>query len=293
MNVLLIGALGQLGTDIARVYEEVDDVNVWKADVDGGDVLVDITDRDSLRKVFNSTSPNLVINTAAFHNVPQCDEEPETAFAVNAIGVRDLGRICQERGCRLVHVSTDYVFGDGHSQPLPETECPAPLSAYGASKLSGEHLAAAECEDHLIVRSAALYGRAPCRAKGGQNFVGLMLRLGRDHGEVKVSGDEATSPTWTRSLARQIRLLAEKGGPGLYHACCGGGCTWHEFAQAIFELAGMDVRLEQVRQEDFPSPVQRPSYSVLDNQRLRSEGLDIMPPWREALASFLSEVEAG
>ncbi len=285
MKVLLIGALGQLGADLVKAYAGS---HLVKADIDGGDIRLDITDRDAVRKtIVDTVKPELVINAAAAHNVPQCEEKPALAYAVNATGARNLAMACHATGARLVHISTDYVFGRGLSRPLTEADPPAPLSTYGASKLAGEHLIAAECSNYIIVRSAALYGSAPCRAKGGQNFVNLMLHLAKTRGEVKVVTDEITTPTYTAALAEQIKLVAEKGEPGLYHASCQGACSWYQFARAIFEIAGMEVNLQPATQEDFPSPVKRPAYSVLDNRHLNAQGLDIMPEWSEALYTYL------
>ena len=140
----------------------------------------------------------------------------------------------------------------------------------------------------MIVRGAALYGPAACLAKEGMNFVGLMLHLASTRPEVKVVTDEITTPTYTVALAKQLKLVAEKGEPGLYHGTCRGACSWHEFAKAIFEMTNTDVVLKEATSADFPSPVQRPSYSVLQNKRLEDQGLDIMPEWREALADYLA-----
>jgi dTDP-4-dehydrorhamnose reductase len=189
-----------------------------------------------------------------------------------------------------VHVSTDYVFGEGGTRPYVETDLPAPLNVYGASKLAGEHLLAAECEDYIIARTSAIYGVAPCRGKGGRNFVDLMLHLASTRPEVKVVTDEIISPTYTYALAKQLRLVAELGEPGLYHVTCNGECSWHEFAKAIFEETGVAVKLLETTSEDFPSPVRRPRYSVLQNKHLQDQGLDIMPKWRDGLKAYLASV---
>jgi len=280
MRVLVLGAKGQLGTEICAVYADADLV---AADID----TIDIRDKEGVRALLERTLPDLVINTTAAHNVPRCEEEPGVAFAVNAIAVRDLAAACRVRDARLVHISTDYVFGDGTGQPYTEEDRPAPMNVYGASKLAGEHLLAAEWDNHIILRTAALYGPAPCVAKQGMNFVRLMLHLAETRDEIKVVTDEITTPTYTKALARQIRLVAEKGEPGLYHATCGGACSWYEFAEAIFAIAGKPVRLVPAKAADFASNVRRPHYSVLENKRLQEQGLDIMPHWRETLKAYL------
>jgi len=282
MRVVVIGSGGQLGTEVCAVYADAD---LHAVDVD----TLDVRDAAAcMDLIAGGLCPSVVINTAAFHNVPKCEEEPDMAFAVNATGAKNLAVACQDCGARLVHVSTDYVFGNGGARPYIETDRPAPLSVYGASKLAGEHLVAAYCDNHVIVRAAALYGPAPCLAKEGMNFVKLMLHLAATRGEVKVVTDEVTTPTYTKALAEQIKLVAEKGEPGLYHATCHGACSWYEFAKAVFEETLTDVKLLPATSEDFPSPVKRPEYSVLENKHLQDQGLDIMAPWREALRTYLA-----
>jgi len=287
MKVLVIGAEGQLGTEICHIHE---DCELHRADLDGDHLHLDISDGPAVRKLIEEDiRPDWVYNCAAAHNVPQCEEEPALAFAVNATGSRNLAVACHSAGARLIHVSTDYVFGNAKQTPYTETDLPAPLNVYAASKLAGEHLVAAECPNHITVRTAAIYGPAPCRAKSGKNFVGLMLNLAATRPEVKVVTDEFTTPTYTVALARQMRLLAEKGESGLYHLTCQGECAWYEFAQAIFEETGTEVNLQKATSADFQSPVKRPGYSVLENAHARAQDLDIMPHWREALSEYLRD----
>lgn len=286
MKVLIIGAMGQLGSDLCAVYA---DSELCKADLDGDGYRLDICHAGKVRELITETvKPNLVINCAAAHNVPQCEKTPELAYAVNATGARNVAAACHEAGARMMHVSTDYVFGYGATRPYVETDLPQPLSAYGASKLAGEHLIAAECPNHIIVRTAAIYGEAECRAKGGDNFVRLMLRLAATKPEVKVVTDEFTTPTYTLALAGQMRVLATKGEQGLYHATCQGACSWYEFAEAIFEETNTGVKMVKATSADFQSEVKRPSYSVLENKRAEAQGLSIMPHWRDALKEYLA-----
>jgi len=280
MRVLVIGAAGQLGTDLCGVCRGDD---LTTADID----TVDIRDAPGVERLINAVGPEVVINCAAVHNVPKCQAEPETAFAVNATGALNLAVACRKARARLVHISTDYVFGSGLTRPQIETDPPAPLSVYGASKLAGEHLIAAETDNYQIFRTAGLYGNAPCVAKGGMNFVKLMLHLAATRGNVRVVTDEITTPTYTVVLAAQVRLAAEQGEPGLYHATCGGGCSWYEFAETIFALTNTPVKLVAATCSDFPAPVKRPAYSVLENKHLQDQGIDIMPHWRDALDQYL------
>ena len=287
MNVVVVGAEGQLGHDLCA---EVSDTTLHRADLDGDFHLLDVQDGEAVNTLLRDIKPDLVLNASAAHNVAVCEQEPGMAFAVNATGPRNLAVACKEIGARLVHVSTDYVFGDGATRPLLETDLPQPLSVYAASKLAGEHLSASVLDNHIVVRTAAIYGKAACRAKGGRNFIGTMLHLASTRPEVKVVTDEFTTPTYTRVLARQMRLLAEKGTPGLYHTTCQGACSWYDFAKAIFEETGTTVTLTPTTSEEFQSPVRRPAYSVLENKNAQSQGLDIMPSWRDALKDYLADV---
>ncbi|MBI2421433.1 MAG: dTDP-4-dehydrorhamnose reductase [Candidatus Hydrogenedentes bacterium] len=289
MKVLVIGAEGQLGTELCGEFKGCE---LHRADLDGGYHRLDIASKKQVKSLITDIGPDLVVNAAAAHNVPQCEEEPERAFAVNATGTRNIAVACRETGARFMHVSTDYVFGDGGTRPYLESDLPAPLNVYAASKLAGEHLIAANMDNYIIVRTAAIYGMSECRAKGGKNFVGLMLSLAATRPEVRVVTDEFTTPTYTRPLAKQMRLLAEKAEPGLYHVTCNGSCSWFEFAQAIFEETGTDVKLVPTTASEFQSPVRRPSYSVLENRHAQDQGLDIMPHWREALVDYLKAAEA-
>lgn len=285
MRVLIVGSEGQLGHDLCAVFS---DTELHRADLDGEGHILDVTDGPAVSALLEEVRPDLVVNTAAAHNVALCEQDPAIAFAVNATGARNLAVTCQAIGARMLHVSTDYVFGDGATEPFIETDRPQPLSVYAASKLAGEHLIASVLDDHLIVRTAAIYGEAACRAKGGRNFIGTMLHLAATRPEVKVVTDEITTPTFTGALAKQMRLLAEKGEPGLYHATCQGACSWFDFAQAIFEETNTQVPLTATTSAEFQSPVRRPAYSVLENRHAQAQDLDIMPPWREALKAYLA-----
>lgn len=282
MNVLIIGAAGQLGHDLRAAFSKC------TLHCPGRETL-DICDGEALHNfVAGELKPDLVVNAAAAHNVPACELNPELAFAVNATSARNLALACKAASARLVHVSTDYVFGEGGTRPYLESDLPRPLSVYAASKLAGEHLIASVLDDHVIVRTAALYGHAPCRAKGGRNFVGTMLHLAATRPEVKVVTDEVTTPTYSLALAKQVRLLAERGRPGLYHATCQGACSWFEFAQVIFEKTGTKTTLLPASSAEFQSPVRRPPYSVLENKFAQDQGLDIMPSWHDALEDYLT-----
>jgi dTDP-4-dehydrorhamnose reductase len=230
-----------------------------------------------------------VVNTAAMHHVEKCEQDPEKAFAVNAIGSRNLALKARELGTVLMHVSTDYVFDGAKGTPYEEQDAPWPLSVYGNSKLSGEYFVRATAPKHFVLRTSALYGRSPCRAKGGLNFIELMLKLAKERGEVKVVDNEFVTPTATEELARQIVVLSRSDAYGLYHATAEGSCSWYEFARQIFDLTQTKVTLKATGPNEFPAKVARPRYSVLENRALKSRGLNHFIPWNRALQKYLEQ----
>jgi dTDP-4-dehydrorhamnose reductase len=277
---VVVGASGQLGHDLVEEFAAHNVVGLTHEQLE-------ITDAEAVRDVLGALRPQVVINAAAFHNVPRCESEEATAFAVNAVAPRHLARACATLGARLVHVSTDYVFDGTKGAPYVEADRPNPLNVYAISKLAGEHAVLSDGGDHQVVRSSGLYGLWPCRAKGG-NFIDTMFRLARERPGVRVVTDEVLTPTWTSDLAAQMRVLAFDGPPGLFHATGQGSCSWYEFARVIFDLAGLTTPLEPTTVAAFPSPVRRPTYSVLDNAALRTASLDRMRHWRDALEDYLT-----
>jgi dTDP-4-dehydrorhamnose reductase len=285
VRVAVIGANGQLGVDVCAAYRSAGHEvrELTHADVDVRDAKV-------VHRVLERAQPDLVVNTSAMHYVEACEADPEATFAVNATGVRHLAEAGREMGFALLHLSTDYVFGGNATSPYVETDKTGPVNVYGQSKLEGERVLRETLDEHYIVRTSGLYGHAPCRAKAGGNFVQLMLRLARERGEVRVVTDEVVTPTYTEDLARQIVRLSESPYYGLYHATSQGETTWFDYARTIFELRGVQVRMQEASAEDFPKKVARPKYSVLDNAALRQLGMDIMPHWRESLSRYLTSL---
>jgi dTDP-4-dehydrorhamnose reductase len=185
-------------------------------------------------------------------------------------------------------VSTDYVFDGSKTQPYVEGDPAIPLNVYGNTKLAGEAFIQAVWRKHFILRTSALYGRSPCRAKGGRNFVELMLKLASERDEVRVVNDEFVSPTSTAELAKQIALISRTECYGLFHATSEGSCSWYEFARMIFEMADVRVNLKIAAADEFPMKVPRPKYSVLENARLKRESLNSFQGWEESLRAYLS-----
>jgi dTDP-4-dehydrorhamnose reductase len=272
-----------LGTDVVRAFEtnDVETCALTHADLD-------LADGDSVWRTLRMVQPQVVVNTAAMHDVEACEREPEKAFAVNAIGARTLAMVAQDIGARLLHVSTDYVFDGSKEAPYEESDCATPLNVYGTSKLAGECFVRAILPRHIVLRTSGLYGEAPCRAKGGRNFVELMLKLAHERGQVRVVDTEQVSPTSTREVARQIVALVRSGAGGLFHATAEGSCSWYEFARAIFEFSGTQVNLMVASPNEFPAKVSRPAYSVLENKALKSAGLNTFSPWEDGLREYLA-----
>jgi dTDP-4-dehydrorhamnose reductase len=282
MKVAVIGANGQLGMDVSEGFvRNGDDVRPLTH------AEVDIASADSVCRTMAEINPEVIVNTAAMHNVESCEQEPLKAYAVNALGARNLARTARELGAVLIHVSTDYVFDGAKKEPYLEDDAAAPLNVYGNSKLAGEAFIRAETDKHFILRTSALYGSSPCRAKGGRNFVELMLKLAKERDELRVVDDEVVSPTSTVELSRQIVLLSRTDKFGLYHATSEGSCTWYGFARKIFEIANTKVNLVIARPNEFPSKVRRPKYSVLENHGLTAMGINSFRSWEQGLYSYL------
>lgn len=282
-KIAVIGGNGQLGSDVVEAFAGKSQVHSLTHED------LELSSLDSVGRCLRALHPDVVVNTAAMHHVENCERAPERAYAVNAVGARNLANVTQDLGAVLIHVSTDYVFDGRKGSPYTEDDLPLPLSVYGNSKLAGEYFVRTGNEKHVVLRTSALYGRQPCRAKGGNNFVDLMLRLGRERGEVRVVASETVSPTSTRDLARQIAILSDAGLYGLFHATAEGSCSWHEFACEIFSAAGVPARCLVAGAEEFPAKVPRPAYSVLENARLKHAGLNQFRDWREGLYVYLEQ----
>jgi dTDP-4-dehydrorhamnose reductase len=281
MKVAVIGANGQLGSDLVAALAAAghEPAPLTHAEIE-------VAALESVRAALAPLAPQAVLNTAAFHNLPSCEEEPERAFAVNAVGALNVARVAAELGARNLFFSTDYVFDGAKGEPYVEDDPPRPLNVYGVSKVAGERLTLAHDPTALVVRVSGIYGKTPCRAKGA-NFVTKMIELAGSRPEVRVVTDEVLSPTPTRAIAsKAVELLATEAS-GILHLTCRGSCSWYEFARQIFDTLRLETPLHEATVADFPSPVRRPHYSVLANTRLAALGLEPMPGWREALVEFL------
>ncbi|MEJ2047973.1 MAG: dTDP-4-dehydrorhamnose reductase [Dehalococcoidia bacterium] len=282
MKVLVTGANGQLGTDLCEVITDSELIPLTHKDIE-------ITDIDSVRWVFDKYKPDVIVNTAAFVRVDDCEDEKERAFQVNALGARNVAVVAQELGAGLVYLSTDYVFGgedEPRTTPYTEFDTPVPLRIYGKSKLTGENLVRHFCLRPFIVRASALFGVAGSSGKGG-NFIETMLRLAREREELKVVNDQVFSPTYTGDLARKIAQLITTEYYGIFHITNKGACSWYEFTVEILKLADIKTPVIPITSDQYPQKARRPGYSVLDNYHLRLLGMDDMRPWQEALRDYL------
>jgi len=292
MKVLVTGANGQLGTDLCKVLRDFELIPLTHKDIE-------ISDMSSVKQAFSKYRPDIIINTAGYVRVDDCEIEKDKAFSVNALGARNVAVVAQELGARLVHLSTDYVFGGvgetlvvsrkaGGDKPRPYTEfdVPAPLNTYGKSMLAGENFVQHLCHKHFIVRTSGLFGVAGSRGKGG-NFIETMLKLARERDELRVVNDQVFSPTYTMDLARKIAQLMTTDYYGIFHITNRGVCSWYEFTTGILKLVGIKTPVVPITSDQYPQKARRPRYSVLDNYHLRLLGVDDMRPWQEALKDYM------
>jgi dTDP-4-dehydrorhamnose reductase len=293
MKILLIGANGQLGSDLRKelashVVFSSARVNIYQTQQNETAVRLDIANITDIKAFFEQTRPDIVINTSAFHRVDEIERDASQALAINANAVHQLALVCRQFDVDLLHISTDYVYDGAQNTPYAESDLPNPLSAYGASKLVGEHLIRSAWQKHYIIRTCGLYGLAGASGKGG-NFVNTMLRLANEGKEIKVVCDQICTPTFTSDLAKQIALLIETKAYGLYHCTNDGACSWYEFAVEIFHLAKLNPSLKPILSAEFNAPAQRPPYSVLKNAKLSHLNIDRMRHWHDALGDYIHQ----
>ena len=285
-RAVLIGSNGQLGTEIRRVWGT-------RSALCGSDLVclthadIEITDRQSVVSVLGDVEPDIVINTAGFLRVDECEKVPATAVDVNALGARQVAEWCRDNGALLVQLSTDYVFDGCKREPYREDDRAEPVNAYGLSKLMGECFVRYLLpESHLIVRTSGLFGPAGSTNKGG-NFIETMLRLAGAGKALRVVDDQVFSPTYAPDLAEVMLALIEAGATGVFHVSNSGCTSWYEFARSAFELAEIDADLSPTTSAEYASPARRPGYSVLDNTRAASYVTSKMPSWQDGLQRYL------
>lgn len=274
MKILVTGANGQLGREIARqgTAHELILTDVHSLDIGNG---------TAVRDCFRATKPDAVVHCAAYTNVDGAESDEDNAFRVNAIGAQNIAAGCLETGARLAYISTDYVFDGENEAAYREFDVTNPQTVYGRTKWQGEELVRQILGRHYILRTAWLYGE-------GNNFVRTMLKLAEEQPSLRVVCDQIGTPTSTVDLAAAVFRLLASDSYGTYHATCQGQCSWYDFACEIFRQTGRNISVMPVKTAEFPRPAKRPAHSVLDNHMLRMTVGDPMREWKKALKEYLA-----
>lgn len=275
MRLLVIGAGGMLGQDVARSASRSGHEVIALARSD-----LDVSSAPATRTALEAERPDAVVNCAAFTDVDGAEAAEAAALEVNGAGAGHLAAATTRVGARLVHVSTDYVFDGAAGRPYVEADEPHPLSAYGRTKLAGEREVAARNPDHAVVRSSWLFGA------GGGNFVETMLALGPERAEITVVDDQVGCPTWTGHLAPALVRLAEGDATGVFHVAGGGSCSWRELAEEVMRRAGIECAVRPGRMADLGRPAPRPALSALRSNR---SDAPVLPSWSDGLRAYLGE----
>lgn len=280
MKVLVTGVKGQLGYDVVRELQKRGHEAVG-VDIDE----MDITDAAAVERVMTEVQPDAVIHCSAYTAVDRAEEDTEICRRVNVDGTENIAKICKKLDCKMLYLSTDYIFsGDGERPWEPDDEA-SPLNAYGQSKYDGELALKKYVKKYFIVRISWVFGI------NGNNFIKTMLRLGRENGAVKVVDDQIGSPTYTYDLARLLVDMIESDRYGAYHATNEGICSWYEFAKEIFRAAGMDnVSVTPVKSGEFPVKAKRPKNSRMSKEKLVANGFSLLPAWQDAVERYIKEV---
>lgn len=278
MKVFVTGVKGQLGYDVVNELEKRGHTAIG-ADIDE----MDITDGDAVRRVITQAHPDGVIHCAAYTAVDAAEDNEELCRRVNALGTENIVKVCKELNCKLMYISTDYVFNGQGTRPWEPDDEREPLNVYGQTKYEGE-LAVETLEKYFIVRIAWVFG------VNGKNFIKTMLNLGKTRDSLTVVDDQIGSPTYTYDLARLLADMVETDKYGRYHATNEGLCSWYEFACEIFREAGIEVKVSPVSSDMYPARAKRPMNSRMDKSKLREMGFDPMPPWQDALRRYLAAI---
>ena len=301
MKVLVTGVGGQLGHDVmnelaSRGYEGIgSDIKETYSGIQDGTAVttmpyvpMDITDASSVEKVLTDAKPDVVVHCAAWTAVDLAEDEDKKDIvkAVNATGTKNIADVCKKLDCKMVYISTDYVFNGEGLRPWEPDDHREPLNVYGLTKYEGEIAVEQNLEKYFIVRIAWVFG------VNGKNFIKTMLRLGQERGAVSVVNDQIGSPTYTYDLSKLLVAMIQTDKYGRYHATNEGLCSWYEFACEIFRQAGMDeVKVTPVDSSAFPVKAKRPSNSRLNKDKLTENGFERLPAWQDALGRYLKELK--
>ena len=276
-KILVTGCNGQLGKAIQKEYES-EAAELILTDV----ADLDITDNAQVLQFVREHKPQVIMNCAAHTAVDLCEEQWDLAYRINAIGPRNLAIAATQTGAKLMHISTDYVFSGDGDHPYTEFDPVGPNSAYGKTKLEGERFVQKFAKNYFIIRTAWLYG-------DGKNFVKTMLKLSETRDNVSVVKDQFGSPTSAKELAKMMHHLEPTENYGLFHGTCEGSCSWADFADEIFRLAGLPTKVKHITTEEYGSATRRPAYSVLDNYMLRLTTDFRMADWQDAIREYMEE----
>ncbi len=293
MKLFITGAAGQLGNEICRIIarkkSDIGDIDprFLNAEITAVDIdKLDITDYDSVLDAVSEARPDVIINCAAMANVDGCESDPDSAFKINAVGVRNLAVAAERVGAKFIHISSDYVFAGDGDRPYKEWDRTHPKSVYGASKALGEKYALVFCKKSFVVRTSWLYGQV------GKNFVKTVRKILKEKGVITVVNDQRGNPTNASDLAHHLLLLALSEEYGIYHCTGEGECTWFEFATEIARLSGYpDGCVKPCTSKEYKSSVKRPAYSSLDNMALRCSVGNKMRDWKTALCEYINTLE--
>ena len=282
-NILVTGGNGQLGSEIKELSISCTNGSFFFTDVSD----LDITNYTAVAAFIKTNSIDVIVNCAAYTAVDKAESEPELADAINHLAVKNLAIIARERGAKLIHISTDYVFdGTGH-KPYVETDTPNPQSVYGQTKLDGElAMQAINPANSIIIRTSWVYSNF------GSNFVKTMLRIGQEHKEISVVSDQIGSPTYACDLAKAILEILpqiKNEQVAIYHYTNSGICSWSDFAKAIFEIKGMEVMVHPILTSQYPTLAKRPQYSVLENSKIKKKFNLNMSYWVDSLKNNLEK----
>lgn len=275
-KLLITGGNGQLGRAINNLYRDREDIECINTDV--GEL--DITNLDDVLAFVDKCRPYAIINCAAHTAVDLCEDQEDLAYKINAIGPRNLSIAAEKYDCKIMQISTDYVFAGDASTPYKEFDTPNPQGVYGASKLAGENFVKTFSTKYFIIRTAWLYG-------DGKNFVKTMLRLAEDRDEIGVVYDQVGSPTSTFELAKAMDSLLFTENYGTFHGTCEGVCSWADFAEEIFKLAGKNVKVNRLTSDQYAAKAKRPAYSVLDNYMFKITNGFMFADWHDALKVYM------
>lgn len=279
-KLIITGCNGQLGRAVNLQLAGNTEYELINTDV----AELDITDIDKCLELAREVKPYAIINCAAFTNVNNCETAGDIVWKINALGPRNLSIAATEVGAKMMHISTDYVF-DGHgTRPYTEFDTPDPKSAYGTTKLAGEKFVQQFAKDFFIIRTAWLYG-------DGHNFVKTMLKLSQSHDKVSVVKDQLGTPTSATELAKAMAFLLPTENYGIFHGTCEGSCSWADFTDEIYRLAGKHTLVEHITTEEYvknnPASANRPAYSILDNFMLRLTSDYKFAEWEDAIAVYM------